>query len=328
MAARRSSKKRSIKKTSETAVARRGGGSAIGTVSTVAASWQDRIKQHVERDAATAGGIAGWPYIGTSGGIFTLGEDDHRDKLEDVIILGAMHENAYYEGDYVAGESSAPVCFALSETEDDLAPPESLGEARQILHSEPVGEKCVDCWANQFGTAERGKGKACKNVRRLALLPADKLTVPYLSKVEGAMLRLPVTSVKGYSTFVNKVTKVLGVPLFMLRCAITIEKDATTQFKIDFEPQDWVTNDKGQEVPGIINDEAILEVLLDRVNEAEAYLKRVPSAGGDEESGPKRKGGRAVPAKAGGRAKPSRRKAGTRTAGKKAAGKKADGRKF
>ena len=323
MAARK--KKTASRKRGKSEVAVRGS-SALGAVGAVGGDLAERFKKYVERDSATAGGVSGWPYIGTSNGIFNLGEDDNREVLEDVIILGAMYENAYYEGDYDPSKRDAPLCFALAETEEKLSPPESLGDARQSMQSDPAGPDCGDCWANQFGTAERGKGKACKNVRRLALLPGDELTPKFLTKVDGAMLRLPVTSVKAYSQFVNKVTKALGVPLFMMRVNITITPDRGTQFKIDFDPADWIETERG-EVPAIITDPNVLEVLEERVKEAEGHLSRLPTqGGGDDESGPKRDR-KAVAARAGGRATPTRKKKGTRSSSGKKTTKKKAGRK-
>lgn len=57
------------------------------------------------------------------------------------------------------------------------------------------GGVCATCGLNAFGTAEDGKGKACKNMRSLYLLQSGEL-MPII-------LNLPPTSLKGFSEFMN-----------------------------------------------------------------------------------------------------------------------------
>ncbi len=286
MAARRKTTRKNVPKSR--APAKKADG-VLAVPGQLSGSWMERLEKYAKRDAATASGATGWPYIGTKNGVFRF-NDDSFEELPPLLILGARFENALYSGDFDADNPNAPDCFAISQTEDDLAPPEALGDKRQCMQSEPSSEKCEGCWANAFGTAERGKGKACKNVRRLAVLPADRLDAKSLSEVEGAMLRIPVTSVKNYSTFANKVTKGLNIPLFLLRTSIAIEDDEKTQFKITFEPVDMADTKKGS-VPLVIQDEDLLEVIEARVKEAETFLDQLPNLSSDADA-PKQKAGK------------------------------------
>ncbi len=264
--------------------------SALTVPGELTQEWRDRLKGHAAKHAATAAGATGWPYIGTKGGIFRHNEDK-LEELPPMLILDVLYENAFFDGEYDSDNPSGPDCFALSTEEKTLAPPETLGDARQCLNSEPAGSDCSGCWANVFNTADRGKGKACKNTRRLAMLPADDdlLNAKSLSQIEGAMLRLPVTSVKAFSAYANKITKGLGIPLYMLRTHISIFQDDKTQHRIEFEPyDDLVETPKGM-VPQIIADAPLLEVITQRYEEAQTYLNQVPSSGGDDENAPKRK---------------------------------------
>jgi len=250
--------------------------------------WEARIQQYAKRDAATAKGAAGWPYISTKGGVFKV-EETRLEELPPMIVLGTVFENSFFAGLYDADHASAPTCFAIGTEEENLAPPESLGDQRQCIQTEPTSPKCSGCWANVFGTGERGKGKACKNTRRLALLPADELSVGSLSQAQCFMLRLSVTSVKQYASYANKVARSLEIPLFMLRTRIRIEPDPKTQFKILFEPYDIVEQD-GRVLPLLIGDSDLLTAIEGRVKEAENFLMQVPSARDDESEGaPKRR---------------------------------------
>ena len=254
------------------------------------AEWKQRLAKYAQRDAATATGAGGWGYIGTKNGVFKF-NDTNLEELPPMLILGASFENAFYEGAFDPDNPSSPKCFALAREEKLLAPPESLGDKRQSLQSDPAADTCAGCWANSFGSAVQGRGKACKNIRRLALLPADRLDARALQEVEGAMLRLPVTSIKNYSSFANKVTKGIGVPLFMMRVRISIEPDTKSQFKITFEPYDFQKTANGS-VPLLIQNSEILTVLEQRVNEADTYLDQLPNSNNDEAEAPK---GRSAP---------------------------------
>ena len=57
------------------------------------------------------------------------------------------------------------------------------------------GGACAACELNDFGTAEDGKGKACKNMRSLYLLQSGEI-MPI-------MLNLPPTSLKPFNEFMN-----------------------------------------------------------------------------------------------------------------------------
>jgi len=66
--------------------------------------------------------------------------------------------------------------------------------------SNPSGEvaedrACANCPLNQFGSAEKGQGKACKEMRRLFLVEhGDNLP---------SILNIPPTSIKAYDTYVS-----------------------------------------------------------------------------------------------------------------------------
>lgn len=295
--------------------------SALAIPGELPSDWRERADKYAKRDAATASGATGWPYIGTKNGVFRFNEDSF-EELPPLLILGVRYENAMYDGTFDPDNPNAPDCFAISETEDGLAPPELLGDKRECLQSDPSSEKCEGCWANAFGTADQGRGKKCKNVRRMAVLPADKIDAKSLSEVEGAMLRIPVTSVKNFSTYANKVTKGLGIPLFMLRTSIAIEDDEKTQFKITFEPVDMAETNKGS-VPLVITDGNILEVIEARVKEAETYLDQFPNIGGDDDAPKSRRAnGKSRERKAANGTRPAARKSTRKGSTRKAGGSK------
>lgn len=317
MAARK--KKAARKKTS--AVAVRGTAAGLAPLAPLSDDWEDRLAAYVTKDAATAAGGTVWPYISLNGGVFNIMQEKYDEPL-DVIILGAIRENNYYSEAYDPNNPQAPDCYALAYDEEDLAPPADL-ETR-------IADKCDTCPYDAFGSADTGRGKACKNTVRLAVIAADRLDVESLKETEGARLRVPTMSIAGkaveaddgsqlysYASYANRITKGLGRPLFTVVTRMTIVDDEKSQFRLMFTS------------PGAFTDKEAIEVLESRAKEAETYVTQVPQI--DTTTRAKPRGGKKAPR----RRKVSARKAsGAKTAGastngaRKKRGRKADSRKF
>lgn len=155
-----------------------------------------------------------------------------------VIIIDHMLENAFYPGKFQPGAIVPPDCFALARDEGDLKPHE--------LSLDPQHDKCDGCPQNQWGSADTGKGKACGNRRRLALLPAgvydkndefDPILEPeHYKTAEPGFLKLPSTSLKGWAQFVKQLAATLKRPPLGVIAQISVIPDTETQFKVLFEP--------------------------------------------------------------------------------------------
>jgi len=117
-----------------------------------------------------------------------------------------------------------------------------------------------------FGTDARGRaGKACKNVVRLAMLPADgELRAADLAKAMGVRLRVPVTSVRNWAAYAGMLTRGLHRPLFTVVSDVVIEPDPHNTFTIRFEPV------------AAIEDESVLDALEGRLDEVKATLEEPP----------------------------------------------------
>ena len=104
---------------------------------------------------------------------------DYAKNLEGV-ILAAHPANAYWAdtGDD-DGEDSPPLCQSVDG---------------KIGYGEPGG-LCASCKLNEFGSASKGGGKACKNMRMLYLLRSGDMLPMTLA--------LPPTSLKPYKDFLK-----------------------------------------------------------------------------------------------------------------------------
>lgn len=151
----------------------------------------------------------------------------------DVVIVDAIMENCYYPGKFDAKEKRPPICYAFGRDDKELAPhPES---------AEPQSKLCKDCEHNKFGTADegRGDGKACKNIRRIAMIPADAIgSYEDVIKAEIAMAKIPVTSVKGWAAYVKTLNALQKKPPQAVVTNLACAPDPKTQVKVTFSHVD------------------------------------------------------------------------------------------
>lgn len=192
--------------------------------------------------------------VGTKAGILTLnGEAVPGNKLS-VIVLASTHANLYYEGEYDEKNPTNPVCWAYSEDGENMVP--------HAKASKPQHTDCASCpWNAWESDPKGGRGKACKNTRRLALIPADT-QVEDLQTVEVATLQLPVTSVKMWAQYVNKISALFARPPLGVYTTIGSEPNRKTTFNLTF------TN-------GPLVDVSLIMPLVTKADNVQDQLERV-----------------------------------------------------
>jgi hypothetical protein len=82
-----------------------------------------------------------------------------------LVIVDFNSQNKYYTDAYDPKNILPPVCFAIGDSPTTLVP--------SVNSPERQADACATCPMNQFGSAPKGEGKACKNTRVLAVLPGD-----------------------------------------------------------------------------------------------------------------------------------------------------------
>lgn len=177
-----------------------------------------------------AGG--GLPFISTKGGRLQLNGGEFPGNVANLIVLDHILENQFYLDSYDPENPASPVCFAFGRTEADLTPHEKS--------SEPQCEGCKGCPMNEFGSADRGKGKACKNIRRLAVILEGDLDD--IENATVAYLRVPVMSVKGWAGYVQQLGNVLKIPPFAAITEVSIVPDAKSQYRLQFKMVEQITD--------------------------------------------------------------------------------------
>lgn len=204
--------------------------------------------------------------INVKSGILSVNGDPVKGNKLDVIFISSTQANLYYEEKWNPDDPKNPVCFAYSEDGEDMKP--------HPASSKPQHHECATCPMNQWRSdPEGGKGKACKNSRRLAAVPPVE-SAEEISKAEIAILALPVTSVKEWSNYVNLIAATFGRPPLGMVTQLGVEPHIKHQFHVKFDPKAPV-------------DVSYIKALIDKAATCKDLLEKVydpnpePKAGDD-----------------------------------------------
>lgn len=162
--------------------------------STAMVKWDEELAKEARALAATEKVSGGRKYLTHSDGQLKYAGADVDGNELSVIVLGVIHENQYYDKPFKRGETQAPSCYAFGHDEDSMEPHANAVDKQS--------DNCADCPLMQWGSDAGGVGKACKQVRRMAMVSTADLDD--LDNAEVAYLKLPVTSVKHWAGYVNR----------------------------------------------------------------------------------------------------------------------------
>lgn len=211
------------------------------------ASWRDRAAKSVQ-DAKTQ--LAKIPqqsgsFISLQGGSISLGGVQLANPLP-VFIIAYGFERVYYARQYQAGVMSAPDCYSYD------------GERPHEKAKTPQADACASCHYNEFGSAQNGQGKGCKEGARLVIIHADAARSPEdVAKAQLVQVKLSVLNSKVFRAYADAIEDALwaaGVTMFHNR------PDPKSQYAVSFVLDPVVYND------------AIMNAIAARADEAEKLL--------------------------------------------------------
>lgn len=128
-------------------------------------------------------------------------EDGEPDTVKEItgVIIDHHPANGWWKEEY-SGEANPPDCYSM----DGIT---GIGNP---------GGKCATCPLNQFGSATKGKGKACKNMRRIYILRENEVFPLFIT--------VPPTSLGSFKDYsrrlTNRLRRITGV-----LTKLTLEKD-------------------------------------------------------------------------------------------------------
>lgn len=217
--------------------------------------WDEQMAAMAEAAAAAEQGGSG-NFMSLKGGVMSYRGNQLPGNKVEVIVLASIQENQFFMGDYDPDSPQSPACYAFGRKE----PGKELIMVPHEQAPQKQASSCAECEHFEWGSAEKGRGKACKEVRRLCLILADSLEVKNgIADAEEVFLKVPVTSVKAWSGYVQQIAG-LKRPPFAVVTEISVVSDPKTQFRLQFKLVEQV------------KDAPTFEALLTRHKDAEAKI--------------------------------------------------------
>lgn len=195
---------------------------AVATVkktNTNVVSIMDQLRAQAAAQAEKTEGSA--KRIKYDGSTFTLPNGNMFQAPVRAVILDFNTHHSLYEKAYKKGEVSPVICAALGDNPKTMTPYDSIAE--------PQCGDCNSCWANEFKSANggNGNGKACKQVRMIAMIVEDAngFIDP---KGPIFLMATNVTANKVFDAFVKSVAAVFQMPPIGVTVSLGIDSSNPT----------------------------------------------------------------------------------------------------
>jgi hypothetical protein len=203
------------------------------------------------------------------------GSGDSVGSIEVVILKASTAlSKTYYKGGFVEGSAEPPTCMSGNGVVPD---------AQSI---DKQAATCALCPKNRWGSDERqdgtaGKGKACKDTKRLAVVPLDDIENDTFG---GPMLlRVPPASLQDVATYGKAVNK-LGYHYYGVATRIGFDvKEAYPKLKFspmraltDAEADIVIAHQKGAAIDSIMAEAVVGQAALPAPEEPEVQFEQPP----------------------------------------------------
>lgn len=222
-------------------------------------TYDERWAQDAQK-AAAAEPLQAGTWLSAKGGQLTIGQEVLPGAQAALIVLDGYAENTYYGERYDPENPLPPTCFAMARDGAEMSPDiESMKkDMSYFMPQHVVGGQilgCDGCPMNQWGSAAQGRGKACQNRRRIAVIPAGYYTPrrgsrdfdlqlfedpKHFQQAEIAYFKIPVTSVKNWATYVHSLSSGMRRPPHGVVTRLSLVPHQQYQYEVVFEPVEQV----------------------------------------------------------------------------------------
>lgn len=158
--------------------------------------------------------------------MFKLPDGSKVPELKAVIV-DFVTTHSFYERPFDPKNILPPGCFAVGINPKDLAPTDKSPNKQ--------AEDCQVCPMNEFGSA--GDGKACKNSRRLALLPVNDDGDDVDAEADILIMDVSPTALKGFDSYVQTLARTYQLPPVGFITTITMDPNVDYAKVMFSDPQ-------------------------------------------------------------------------------------------
>ena len=189
----------------------------------VIGGWRERAAKSIEAGKAQSAKLPqqSGNFISFRQGSPSLGGVKLPNPLP-LVILAYGYERAYYSKPFQPDVMATPDCYSYD------------GETPHEKAKVPQSDACKGCRFDEFGSAQNGKGKGCKEGAKFAAIHADALESP--EKIAAATIvqgRLSVLNSKGFRSYVGYFEE-SGQPIWSGVSVLTVTPDAKSQYAVEF----------------------------------------------------------------------------------------------
>jgi hypothetical protein len=215
----------------------------------VPGGWREQAAKSIDASKTALAKLpqASGNFISFRGGAITLAGNTLQNPLP-IVLLAHGYERSFYSKPFQPDVAASPDCYSYD------------GETPHPDAKVPQSDNCSQCRYNQFGSAQNGKGKGCKEGARLAFIMADALEGA--DRVAGAVIlqgRLSVLNSKNFRSYAGFFAE-SGAPTWSSVTLLRNEPDSKSQYLTTFV----------NEVVEL--DDDIMDAIAARVAEAEKLL--------------------------------------------------------
>lgn len=169
------------------------------------------------------------------------------------IAIDFVHAQTWYDQPFDADNPAPPACHALSVTGEEMQP---FAESPNKQN-----DYCDGCPLDAWGSADVGRGKACAQQYKIALIAAGPGET--LANCEMAILTAPPTSIKNWDNYVKAIAKDHNRPPYAVFTRFEFDEDAEHPVLVF-------------EVDRLVDNVEDAQAILDRQDEARKLLLTPP----------------------------------------------------
>jgi hypothetical protein len=169
-------------------------------------------------------------FISFKGGRMTYADEIlPGDKIECVIV-DYRRSNEFYDKPYDPKNPRSPVCYAIHRPGEEMIPHPDSEDIQNAT--------CDGCPRDEWGSdLQGGRGKACKNSRRVHVIAASELDKgpEGIAKAQVVTLIPPATSIDNFQKLMMQINDVLGTAMFGVVVEISVKPHDRFLYQVHFK---------------------------------------------------------------------------------------------
>lgn len=182
--------------------------------------------------AAAAGG--GAKRISIQGGVLQIDGNPVPGNELAMVVCDFVMENRFFTSEYDPDNPTSPDCYAFGRELEELGPHDDCEDKQHAT--------CKGCPQNEWGSSDKGRGKACRNTYKLLVIPAGELKDGRFVPPEEAedlngdlyALSVPPTSLKAWTGYVATLAGRLRPP-WATYTKLIVRGDKKVQVALSFQ---------------------------------------------------------------------------------------------